>query len=150
MLSERANNTVSSKSLRKHSIGIASAFVFICLNMGACSAQTAERPWLPFATLQSNGNFIGLVLFMGTYPSHEDCVHGIEDYIAHDSKNWVRDPFGCGYSSNSYWLVRWMHFWYSENHFTCIGRNTEPALAQNRYFAVIGSAREGNDWHCVD
>ena len=131
---------------------IGSRFVplLICMSLAACSDDTPSRPWSAYATNIESGKLEQW--WTNGYETHADCIQAIAFALKGRDGVYSRSPFDCAYRSNSYWKVWMMNTWYGVIGLTCIARNTteEDASVKQIYTGVLGEAREGEHWRCVD
>jgi hypothetical protein len=124
--------------------------VIVCTSALCGCDDTASTPWQGYATNKRTGE---AEWWFKRYASYEDCRQDLRYHMTRAMEaNWYREPYGCGYASNSYWKVLLEHWLHNEKNFTCIGRSTDGSSEESRtrYSAVIGKLRSGEGWYCVD
>jgi hypothetical protein len=114
--------------------------------------ETAQRPWNAYAWQKENKRH---QIWFSNYETYRDCIEATRTQVNSSPNNqWYSEPFGCGYSSNSYWRTLFFNNRYAKmTDFQCIARSssTDAYKSHVRYGPVLqGYPKPSGNSYCVD
>jgi hypothetical protein len=111
--------------------------------LSRCIAHCDTGCWVGYAW-NRHGNYFEW--FWQAYNSHSECLGAAKS--AMEGSGSYREPFGCGYTSTSFWRALLMNKLWGPNELVCIAK-VPNELAYIPTFKIPSAKEENEGTHCV-